>query len=58
MVLHVDFSTGTYLTVVYLERFVETKKRSEAEGEQRRQTKRRRSGNDAAIFEGKNREGK
>ena len=33
-----------------MERFGETKKRSEAEGEQRRQTKRRRSGNDAVEF--------
>ena len=30
-----------------MERFGKTKKRSEAEGDQRRQTKRRRSGNDA-----------
>ena len=33
-----------------MERFGETKKRSETEGEQRRQTKRRRSGNDAVEF--------
>ena len=33
-----------------MERFGETKKRSEAEGEQRKQTKRRRSGNDAVEF--------
>ena len=42
-----------------MERFGETKKRSEAEGDEVRQTKRRRSGNGAVqFFEGKSREGK